>query len=237
MKDKSKEVEKELRKELAKIEREHEAVLSKGCAQLQEIQHKIQVISAESEATRQGWELEKDELLLQIAAARKETETISQELHRKLEQNQHLWDADKLEYKGTLTELQFKLELHSHINEDLSTTVLSLKDQLRECNAKLILMEDEKQMLKALALSASNVMKDSSSKCEQQITNLQRQLLAIGKENYSQIFDLQSQTLTTVGEKRRELRDIVNQMDMNEKQNPKGNSERPVPNGVPWKGM
>ena len=77
---------------------------------------------------------------------------------------------------------------------------------------------------------------------------MQRQLLAIGKENYSQIFDLQSQTLTTVGEKRRELGDIVNQMDMNEKPNPKGNSERPkstgakedirpVPNGLPWKAM
>jgi hypothetical protein len=165
MEDKSKEAEKELRKELARKEREHEAAIFKAGTQLQEAQHEIQVITAQSEATRKSWELEKDELLLQIAAARKETETISQELLRENEQNQHLWDADKRKYEGTISELQFKLELHSHINEDLATTVLSLKDQLRECNAKLIWMEEEKQKLKAL--SAINVMKDSASKGEQ----------------------------------------------------------------------
>jgi DNA recombination-dependent growth factor C len=44
--------------------------------------------------------------------------------------------------------------LQNHINEDLSTKLLSLKDQLREYNAKLVYMEDERQMLNAR--SASN---------------------------------------------------------------------------------
>lgn len=84
--DKSKKVEKDLRKELANEETEHEASISKVETQLQEAQHKIQAISAESEATRKAWELEKAELLSQIAAARKEIEAIPEELVRKNEQ-------------------------------------------------------------------------------------------------------------------------------------------------------
>ena len=164
MKYKSKEAEKELREDLAKLEREYEAATSKAGNQFHEAQHEIQVIAAELEATRKVWELEKDEFLSQIAAARKETETVTQQLLRKIEQNQHLWDAEKRKSRVTLAELQFKLQLmktekllQSHIKENLSTTVLSLKDQLSECNAKLISMEGEKQTLKAL--SASNVEK------------------------------------------------------------------------------
>jgi hypothetical protein len=44
--------------------------------------------------------------------------------------------------------------LQNHINEDLSTKLLSWKDQLKENNAKLVYMEDERQMLNAR--SASN---------------------------------------------------------------------------------
>lgn len=84
--DKSKKIEKDLRKELAKKEVEHEASISKAETQSQEGQHKIQAISTESEATRKAWELEKAELLSHIAAARKEIEAITEELVRKNEQ-------------------------------------------------------------------------------------------------------------------------------------------------------
>jgi hypothetical protein len=164
MKDESKEAEEELREELAMKETEHEAAMSKAGIQLQEARRKIQAISVESEETRKAWELEKDELLSRIEEARKETEAFAQELLRKNDQDRHLWDAFKRKSEGTISELQTKLELTAtenkllrHINEDLSSQVLSLMDQLRVCNAKLICIEDEKQMMKAL--STSNVEK------------------------------------------------------------------------------
>jgi hypothetical protein len=87
MKDESKEAEEELREELAMKETEHEAAMSKAGIQLQEARRKIQAISVESEETRKAWELEKDELLSRIEAARKETEAFAQELLRKNDQN------------------------------------------------------------------------------------------------------------------------------------------------------
>jgi hypothetical protein len=44
--------------------------------------------------------------------------------------------------------------LQNHINEDLSTKLLSWKDQLKENNAKLVYMKEERQRLNAR--SASN---------------------------------------------------------------------------------
>ena len=148
MKDELKKVEKELR--------EHEAATSKAGIQLQESQHKTKAISAEAEASGKAWELEKGELLSQIVAARKE----GKELVQKNEQDRHLCDADKRKFEDTLSKLQTKLELTArenkllgHINEDLSSQVLSLMDELRECNAKLTCLEDEKQMTKAMPVS------------------------------------------------------------------------------------
>jgi hypothetical protein len=253
--DELKEVDRELRKELAKKEQKLEAVISKVRAQLHEAKHEIyvkenectaaivykykledsvshlkdqiQVISTESDARRKAWELEKDDLLSQILAARHEIQVITedkqiaeqgwiadkeslmsslcrfekeveemskvllqcraakndleseltetkkrtQELLQKFEQDRHLWDDEKRNSEGTLAELQTKLELmarekrlQNHINEDLSTKLLSLKDQLREYNAKLVYMEDERQMLNAR--SASN-----AESLESMITN------------------------------------------------------------------
>jgi hypothetical protein len=121
---------------------------------------------------------EMSKVLLQCRAAKNdleseltETKKRTQELLQKFEQDPHLWDDEKRNSEGTLAELQTKLELmarekrlQNHINEDLSTKLLSLKDQLREYNAKLVYMEDGRQMLNAR--SASN-----AESLESMITN------------------------------------------------------------------
>jgi len=303
MKDELKEAERDLRKEVAKKEEEHEAAISKAGAQLQEAEHEIyvkesecaalifdkkkleasvlhlkdeiQVISTDSDARRKDWELEKNELLSQVSAAREETEAISkgsqiaeqawnadkenllsslcrfekeveemskekervlfqcraeknelkselsetkgrtEELLGKYEQDRHLWDAEKRNSESTLAELQTRLELTArerkllnHINEDLSSEVLSLKDQLKGYNYKLVCMEEGRQMLKAM--SASNAerleaMTTQKATMENEIKHLQRQV----NEAFNQHSDLEEKHSQLLNEK--EEQGLLNQ--------------------------
>jgi hypothetical protein len=164
-------------------------------SQILAARHETQVITEDKQIAEQGWIADKESLMSSLCRFEKEVEEMSkvllqcraakndleseltetkkrtQELLQKFEQDRHLWDDEKRNSEGTLAELQTKLELmarekrlQNHINEDLSTKLLSLKDQLREYNAKLVYMEDERQMLNAR--SASN-----AESLESMITN------------------------------------------------------------------
>ena len=132
-------------------------------------------------------------LLLQCRAEKNEleselTETKERirELLQKSELDRHVWDAEKRTSEDTLAELQAKIQLMarennilSHINEDLSTQVLSLKDQLKIYNARLVCLEEGNQMLKAKsACNAERLEAMSTQKetMENEIKRLRRQV-------------------------------------------------------------
>jgi hypothetical protein len=164
MKDEWKKIEKELREELAKKEREHEATISKAGTQLHDAQHKIQAISAESEATRTAWELEKDELLSQIVDVRKQIEAenkmkdeskkVEKELREELAKKETEYEATISKDGTQLQEAQHKIQAISAESEATRTAW-----ELEKAELLSQIVDARKQ------IEAENKMKDDLKKC------------------------------------------------------------------------
>jgi len=127
------------------------------------LKNKIEARSAELEASNKGRKLEKDILLSQIVAAKRETAEIS----RNRQMAEEALNAEKESLLSRLAELQTSLVLMANEKETLSQTNRELKNEgeyfkahMNEYSEKLLRMEDEKQALEAVSVSIEERLED-----------------------------------------------------------------------------
>jgi chromosome segregation ATPase len=185
-----------------------------------QLKDQIQVTSAELEVARKAWEVEKDDLLSQVVAARKEADEVTkasqmteqtwktdrenflsslrkseknnQKLHGKIDENQHLWNAEKINLEGTVVALQTKHDLIDNErkllgqkNTELSTEVQFLKVQLNESESELNDSREETQDLCRKIKEDQHLWDAEKNNLEGTIGELKTKIDLMASENLS----------------------------------------------------